>query len=242
MLTRTDSRRAIRNDLRAITILKDRTKSKHAEEQANILYIKQTKKQQEREQLKTHELKQKELEQKELEQKELEQKELEQKELEQKELEQKELEQQNHELLNRKQQNRKQQNPKNQKKHGEKKLDFLRPRRTHSTVHMTNRGLPASIRQIRKYQKSTDLLIRKLPFKRMVRTITALYLNDYPRLQGTAILALQEAAESYIVNLFEDTNLCAIHAHRVTIMTKDIRLALRIRGEDVVENSNDSIG
>jgi len=86
------------------------------------------------------------------------------------------------------------------------------------------------LRQIRKYQKSTDLLIRKLPFQRLVREIAQGFKNDL-RFQSTALLALQEAAEAYLVSLFEDTNLCAIHAKRVTIMPKDIQLARRIRGE-----------
>jgi len=87
-----------------------------------------------------------------------------------------------------------------------------------------------ALREIRKYQKSTDLLIRKLPFQRLVREIAQDFKNDL-RFQSTAILALQEAAEIYLVQLFEDTNLCAIHAKRVTIMPKDIQLARRIRGE-----------
>ena len=70
-----------------------------------------------------------------------------------------------------------------------------------------------ALREIRRYQKSTELLIRKLPFQRLVREI------------------VQEASEAYLVGLFEDTNLCAIHAKRVTIMPKDIQLARRIRGE-----------
>ncbi|RWW28394.1 hypothetical protein GW17_00007141 [Ensete ventricosum] len=78
--------------------------------------------------------------------------------------------------------------------------------------------------EIRKYQKSTELLIRKLPFQRLVREIA----QDF---KSHAVLALQEAAEAYLVGLFEDTNLCAIHAKRVTIMPKDIQLARRIRGE-----------
>ena len=82
----------------------------------------------------------------------------------------------------------------------------------------------------RKYQKSTDLLLRKLPFQRLVREIAQDFKNDL-RFQSTAIGALQEAAEAYLVSLFEDTNLCAIHAKRVTIMPKDIQLARRIRGE-----------
>jgi histone H3 len=87
-----------------------------------------------------------------------------------------------------------------------------------------------ALREIRRYQKSTDLLIRKLPFQRLVREIAQDFKNDL-RFQGTAILALQEASESYLVSLFEDTNLCAIHAKRVTIMPKDVQLARRIRGE-----------
>ncbi len=87
-----------------------------------------------------------------------------------------------------------------------------------------------ALRDIRRYQKSTDLLIRKLPFQRVVREIIKSWLIEI-RFQGSAILALQEAAEAYLVGLFEDTNLCAIHAKRNTIMPKDMQLALRIRGE-----------
>ena len=87
-----------------------------------------------------------------------------------------------------------------------------------------------ALREIRKYQKSTELLIRKLPFQRLVRDVAENYRSDI-RFQSSAILALQEASESYLVGLFEDTNLCAIHAKRVTIMPKDMQLARRIRGE-----------
>ena len=87
-----------------------------------------------------------------------------------------------------------------------------------------------ALREIRKFQKTTDLLIRKLPFQRVVREIATEYKSDL-RFQTQAILALQEACEAYLINLFEDTNLCAIHAKRVTIMTKDMLLAKRIRGE-----------
>jgi len=86
-----------------------------------------------------------------------------------------------------------------------------------------------ALREIRKYQKSTELLIRKLPFQRLVREIAQDYKSEL-RFQSNAVLALQEAAEAYLVSLFEDTNLCAIHAKRVTIMPKDIQLARRIRG------------
>ena len=89
-----------------------------------------------------------------------------------------------------------------------------------------------ALREIRRYQKSTELLIRKVPFQRLVREIAQPYLHysGQPfRFQGAALLALQEAAEAYLVRLFEDTNLCAIHAGRVTIQVKDIQLARRIR-------------
>jgi histone H3 len=130
-----------------------------------------------------------------------------------------------------------------------------------------------ALREIRKYQKSTELLLRKLPFQRLVREIAqdvrilapscyrrpfspSAFQQQYKtdlRFQSAAVAALQEAAEAYLVGLFEDTNLCAIHAkrydspfsvfivwhlliwvsisYRVTIMPKDIQLARRIRGE-----------
>eukprot|EP00798_Chlamydomonas_sp_ICE-L_P027919 gene27919-biopygen8495 len=75
------------------------------------------------------------------------------------------------------------------------------------------------------YQKSTDLLIRKLPFARLVCEILDA-VSKSPgslRLQVSAILALQESADAYLVGLFEDTNLCAIHAKRVTVMPKDMQ-------------------
>ncbi|KAH9451272.1 hypothetical protein MJO28_009205 [Puccinia striiformis f. sp. tritici] len=92
-----------------------------------------------------------------------------------------------------------------------------------------------ALREIRHFQKSTDLLMRKLPFARLVREIAmdfALATEDGAALrwQSSALLALQEAAEAYLVHIFEDTNLCAIHAKRVTIMKRDMQLARRLRG------------
>ena len=87
-----------------------------------------------------------------------------------------------------------------------------------------------ALREIWRYQKTTELLIRKLPFSRLVREIAQDFKTNL-RFQAQAIGALQEAAEAYLIGLFEDTNLCAIHAKRVTIMPKDIQLARRIRGE-----------
>ncbi|KAH8355615.1 hypothetical protein KR200_010258 [Drosophila serrata] len=87
-----------------------------------------------------------------------------------------------------------------------------------------------ALREIRRYQKSTELLIRRLPFQRLVRSIAAEITSDI-RFQTAALSCLQEASEAYLVRLFEDTNLCATHGRRVTIMPKDIYLARRIRGE-----------
>jgi len=91
-----------------------------------------------------------------------------------------------------------------------------------------------ALHEIRKYQKSTDLLIRKLPFQRLVREICQGQGKDL-KFQSTAILALQEASEAYLINLFKWSNLAAIHAKRVTIMIKDMWLARGIRGERVFE-------
>lgn len=87
-----------------------------------------------------------------------------------------------------------------------------------------------ALREIRKYQKSTELLIPKVPFQRLVREISQDCRADL-RFQSTALMALHEAAEAFLVGLFEDANMCALHAKRVTIMPKDIVLARKIRGQ-----------
>ena len=86
-----------------------------------------------------------------------------------------------------------------------------------------------ALTEIRRYQASNDLVIRKLPFQRLVREV-AQKLNVDMRFQVAALEALQEAAESYMVGLFESANLAAVHAHRVTLTIKDLLLARRIRG------------
>lgn len=88
-----------------------------------------------------------------------------------------------------------------------------------------------ALRKIRKFQKSTDVLIKKLPFQRLVKE-TAQDLKPGLKFQSTAVEALQQAAEAYLTELFQEVNLCALHAGRVTSMLRDIRLARRIRGED----------
>jgi histone H3 len=87
-----------------------------------------------------------------------------------------------------------------------------------------------ALREIKRYQKSSDLLIPKLPFQRLVRDIASNYKTDL-KFKSEALGAMQEACEAYLVGLFEDANLCAVHAKRVTIMPKDIQLSRRIRGE-----------
>jgi histone H3 len=108
------------------------------------------------------------------------------------------------------------------------------PRDTHTKNPYRYRPGTVALRQIRKYQKSTRLLLPMLPFQRLVREIAQKYESNL-RFQSTAIQAIQEAAEAYLVGVFEDTNLCALHAKRVTIQPKDMRLARRIRGEKVVD-------
>lgn len=90
----------------------------------------------------------------------------------------------------------------------------------------------AALREIRRYQKSTDLLIRRAPFGRLVREITAYFKHDM-RWAATAVEALQEAAEAVLAALFADANLCALHARRITLLPKDIQLARRIRGDTI---------
>ena len=93
-----------------------------------------------------------------------------------------------------------------------------------------------ALREIRRFQKSADLLVPKLPFSRVVREIVSDYANGNTNsadwwFTGFSMLAMHEATEAYLVGLFEDTNLCAIHANHVTIHPKDMQLCRRIRGE-----------
>ncbi|MCJ1351132.1 MAG: centromeric DNA-binding histone H3-like protein cse4 [Icmadophila ericetorum] len=107
-----------------------------------------------------------------------------------------------------------------------------RPRKKHRYKPGT-----LALKEIRRYQRTTDLLLLKLPFSRLVREIALTMIPQDStgdvagmRWQSQALMALQESAEAFLVHLFEDANLCAIHGKRVTIMQKDIQLARRIRG------------
>ena len=119
------------------------------------------------------------------------------------------------------------------------KGDFFRSNRIYysfivlrvaNVVHLPLTSGEKALKEIRAYQSSTDLLIRRLPFARLVREIQYTMMNEAYRWQATAMMALQEASEAHLVGLFEDANLCAIHGKRVTIMPKDMHLARRIRG------------
>ena len=87
-----------------------------------------------------------------------------------------------------------------------------------------------ALREVKRYQKDAKALLPRASFQRLVRSIVS-DLDHELRFQSAALMALQEASEAYVVGLFEDTNLCAIHAKRQTIMKKDMELARRIRGD-----------
>ncbi|XP_061111309.1 histone H3-like centromeric protein A [Conger conger] len=91
-----------------------------------------------------------------------------------------------------------------------------------------------ALMEIRKYQKSTELLLRKGPFSRVVREVCQTFSLLHLRWQAMALLALQEASEAFLVRLFSDANLCAIHAKRVTLFPRDLQLARRIRGVEAL--------
>jgi histone H3 len=101
-----------------------------------------------------------------------------------------------------------------------------------SSVKRTHRYRPGTValREIHRFQRGTELLLRKAPFQRLVREIS-LVGKDGLRFQSAAVLAIQEATEAYLISLLADTNLCAVHTRRVTIMPKDLHLARRLRGE-----------
>lgn len=118
------------------------------------------------------------------------------------------------------------------KKSGSKKAKKAAGSSSSSGVKKAFRFRPGTValRDIKRYQKGTEMLLRKLPFQRLVREI-AVSGKEGLRFQASAVLAMQEATEAHMVNLFADTCLCAIHGRRVTIMPKDIQLARRLRGE-----------
>jgi len=112
-----------------------------------------------------------------------------------------------------------------------------KPRRTTrpptGRVRKPRRYRPGTValREIRKYQKSTELLINKIPFQNLLREVVhTLYPSENYRFQSTAILAFQEAVESFLVGMFERVNLIALHGKRVTIQDKDVRLWDRLTG------------
>ena len=127
----------------------------------------------------------------------------------------------------------KQLQPKVQKKKGQAKGGGKTLPPSQQPMRKPRRYWPGTVAlcEIRRYQKSMELLIRKLPFQRLVRELAQDLGKINIRFQSGAIMALQEASEAYLVGLLEDANLCTVHAKRVTIMTKDIQLARQIQGE-----------
>ncbi|CAG2106525.1 unnamed protein product [Medioppia subpectinata] len=104
---------------------------------------------------------------------------------------------------------------------------------TATSGHRRKRYRPGTValREIRRFQNTTDLLVRKLPFARLIREILQdIYPSNAIRWQHSALMAIQEATEAYLIGLFEDTNIVAINAKRVTIMPRDMRVVRRIRG------------
>ena len=108
----------------------------------------------------------------------------------------------------------------------------VKPKKTVTPAAPARRYRPGekALREIRFYQKSTDLLIRKLPFARLVKEVQSNFFRKEYRWQADALLALQEAAEAHLIGLFEDANLCTIHGKHVTIMVKDMEPVRRIPG------------
>ena len=114
---------------------------------------------------------------------------------------------------------------------GKKCRGGKKPRVPKGTVKKPFRYRPGTValREIRKYQKSTELLIRKLPFQRLVKEVCRdLFKTENYRFQSTALLALQEASEIFLVSMFDDVNCIAIHGKRVTIQVKDILIWKRL--------------
>ena len=98
-----------------------------------------------------------------------------------------------------------------------------------------------ALREIRRYQTSTDLLIPKLNFQRLIKEILhveckELHLGHSKKIQSTAVLALQHAAEQYVTELFEKSQQAAIHGKRVTVVPQDLQLVLNFRGDDIKFN------
>lgn len=96
-----------------------------------------------------------------------------------------------------------------------------------------------ALREIRRFQKSTETLIPKANFHRLVRQIACQIKSDI-RMQSTAILALQEAAEAHLIGYMEDANLCAIHVKRVTVLEKDLELTRKLRRDPKPEEAKES--
>ena len=128
-------------------------------------------------------------------------------------------------------------------KHPRKHLAVKAARKTSSASGGVKKGPRmkpgvVAIREIRKLQRSSDLLIRKLPFQHLVRDLADKQKSDV-RFQQKALLALQEAAETYLIGYFQDAVAVAVHAKRVTLMTSDMKLVRKIRAEVPIDEEDD---
>ncbi|PSS03949.1 histone H3-like centromeric protein [Actinidia chinensis var. chinensis] len=105
------------------------------------------------------------------------------------------------------------------------------PPSSRQTKRYRHKSGTVALREIRRFQKTCNLLIPAAPFIRSVKEISNYFAPQITRWKAEALVALQEAAEDYLVHLFEDAMLCAIHAKRVTLMKKDWELARRLGGK-----------
>jgi histone H3 len=101
-----------------------------------------------------------------------------------------------------------------------------------SGVKRAHRWRPGTValRQVKALQKSTELLIARAPFSRLVREIAESHKAGL-RFQSSAVAAIQEATEAFVISLLSDANLTALHANRVTALPRDLQLVRRLRGE-----------
>ncbi|CAD2218840.1 histone H3 [Angomonas deanei] len=119
-----------------------------------------------------------------------------------------------------------------QKSSASRKLHKNIKNETQKQIKKAHRWRPGTValREVRKYQKSTNLLIAKAPFRRLVKEVSMNFKTSM-RVSAGALEALQESTENYLTSILSDAYLCTVHARRVTLFPKDLQLALRLRGE-----------
>ncbi|CAF2052422.1 unnamed protein product [Brassica oleracea var. botrytis] len=122
--------------------------------------------------------------------------------------------------------------PAGRKKGGTKRTKQAMPKSSNKKKTFRYKPGTVALREIRHFQKTTKLLIPAASFIREVRSVTQIFAPpDVTRWTAEALMAIQEAAEDFLIGLFSDAMLCAIHARRVTLMRKDFELARRLGGK-----------